>query len=321
MPLPSKMSPSLLLGLILTVCLALSVSACKRPKDDSEQLRIVATTTMITDLARQIGGERVEVTSIMEPGGDPHTYQPVPSDSKEVARSHLVLINGLMLEGWIEDLVRNAGGERPVVTISDGVEPLDDPAYPGNPDPHIWFSVPLWKQAAENVRDALIEADPDGAEHYRERASAYLEELDALDAWVREQVARVPAERRHLVTSHDAFQYLGRTYGIEVRAIQGISTTSEASAAELRDIVDHVRRHDIPALFIETSVNPKLIEQVRAETGARIGGTLYSDSLGPWDGPAGTYTGMVRSNIETLVDALRDGDEPDADTPPRVDNR
>lgn len=291
-------------GLLVLAFLTSAVLGCKPPKEERETRRVIATTTMIADLAREIGGDRIEVTSIMEPGGDPHTYQPVPSDSKAVARSELVLINGLMLEGWIEDLVRNAGGDQPVVAVSDGVETLDDPAYEGNPDPHIWFSVPRWKQAAINVRDALIEIDPEGAEGYRERTAAYLEELDALDDWVRSEIGRLPEARRHLVTSHDAFQYFGEEYGVEVMAVQGISTTSEASAAELRDVVDHVREHDIPAIFVESSVNPKLIEQVERETGVEIGGTLHSDSLGPWDGPAGTYVGMVRSNVSTFVEAL-----------------
>lgn len=296
-----------LLGLGLAF-LVLTVFAttfgCERPREEREAQRVIATTTMIADLAREIGGDRVEVTSIMEPGGDPHTYQPVPSDSKAVARSQLVLINGLMLEGWIEDLVRNAGGDQPVVTVSDGVETIDDPAYEGNPDPHIWFSVPRWKKATVNVRDALIAMDPEGEEHYRERTAAYLTELDELDAWVRSEIERIPPEHRHLVTSHDAFQYFGVTYGINVMAVQGISTTSEASAAELRDVIDHVREHEIPAIFVESSVNPKLIEQVQRETGVEIGGTLYSDSLGPWDGPAGSYIGMVRANTKTLVEAL-----------------
>lgn len=293
---------------LLVVVLAVLLGGCKPPREEAERHRVVATTTMLADLARAIGGDRIEVTSIMKPGGDPHTYQPVPSDSQTVARSRLVLVNGLALEGWIEDLVRNAGGKPTIVTASRGIEPLDDPGYPGNPDPHIWFSIPLWKQVAQNVRDALIEADPEGEQHYRERAEAYLAELEALDAWVREQIASLPPERRHLVTSHDAFQYLGRTYGIEVRAIQGISTTAEASAAEMRQIVDHVRTHRIPAVFIETSVNPRLIEQVQAETGARIGGTLYSDSLGPAGSDAATYVGMIRHNISTLVTALGTGE-------------
>lgn len=293
---------------LLVVVLAVLLGGCKPPREEAERRRVVATTTMLADLARAIGGDRIEVTSIMKPGGDPHTYQPVPSDSQTVARSRLVLVNGLALEGWIEDLVRNAGGKPTIVTASRGIEPLDDPGYPGNPDPHIWFSIPLWKQVAQNVRDALIEADPEGEQHYRERAEAYLAELEALDAWVREQIASLPPERRHLVTSHDAFQYLGRTYGIEVRAIQGISTTAEASAAEMRQIVDHVRTHRIPAVFIETSVNPRLIEQVQAETGARIGGTLYSDSLGPAGSDAATYVGMIRHNISTLVTALGTGE-------------
>lgn len=300
------MAPNLIRTFLLLALTGVLVGGCKPPKEDQGKIRVVATTTMLADLVSEIGGEHVETIGIMKPGGDPHLYQPVPSDSRNVARSQLVIMNGLELEGWVEELVRNAGGDddRPVVEATAGIKALDDPLNPGNPDPHVWFSVPKWKKVTANVRDALIDVDPEHEDYYRERADNYLAELDALDEWVRDQVALIPEEKRHLVTSHDAFNYLGDTYGLEVMAVQGISTASEASAAELREVIDYVRDNDVPAIFVETSVRPALIEQVQRETGSEIGGTLYSDSLGALDGEAGTYIGMVESNITTLVTAL-----------------
>lgn len=293
---------------MMVLVLGLMVVACKPPEgSEASKPQVVATTTMIADLARELGGDRVHVMGIMKPGGDPHLYQPVPSDSQSVARANLVLKNGLKLEGWLEELLENAGGARNVVAVSEGVSTLDDPVYAGNPDPHIWHDVKRWRRAAENVRDALIEMDPEGKGYYTERATAYLAELDALDAWVREQVAKIPEDKRHVVTSHDAFQYFGQSYGFQVRAIQGISTESEASAADLRETIEYVKTHQLPAVFIETSVKPALMEKVKLEAKTSIGGTLYSDSLGPADSRAGTYIGMIRANVTTVVEALAPG--------------
>jgi len=287
---------------ITLVTLLIGAVGCKPKETGAPQ--VVATTTMIADTARVIAGDRVKVVSILKPGGDPHVYQPVPSDSKKVARSKLVLMNGLKLEGWMEDLARNAGGDVKVITVTQGITPLDDPAHPGNPDPHVWFDVQRWIMSAKNIRDALKEIDPEGAAGYDERAAAYIQKLEALDAKIKKAIACIPADKRVVVTSHDAFQYFGHAYGLEVRAVQGISTESEASAAELRDVIDFVRAKNLPAVFIETSVSEKNIEAVTRETNAKVGGTLYSDSLGPSDSPAATYITMVEHNTETLVQAL-----------------
>ncbi len=296
------------LTLMALVAVAVAAAtACKPSGDGSEKdgrKRVVATTTMIEDLARQIGGDDIEVTGIMRPGGDPHLYQPTPGDARSIAKADLVLTNGLKLEGWIDDLVRNAGGDAKVAVVGDGVAALKDPLKTNYPDPHFWHDVGLWKTAAANTRDALVAMDPAHADGYRSRATAYLAELDALDVWVKERVASLPKNRRTLVTSHDAFQYFGKAYGFDVIAIQGLSTQSEAGAQDLARVVETVRSHEVPAIFVETSVNPKLIEQVSRETGAKVGGTLFSDSLGGKDGPAGTYVGMIRANVTQVVDAL-----------------
>lgn len=293
-----------LLGLLM-----LTLVACKGEGGQSnhpDRLQAAATTTMITDLVREIGGEHVEVSGIMKPGGDPHLYQPTPADAQLVARSQIVFVNGLHLEGWIDRLVENAGGERPVVVVSKGIEAQADPFKKGYPDPHIWFNVGHWVTAAENVRDGLIKADPAHQAAYEKEAARYIRELRTLDQWVKAEVNRLPENRRHLITSHDAFNYFGKAYGFQVKGVQGISTESEAGARDVAEIVDHIRRHRIPAIFVETSVNPQLIEQISRETGAKIGGTLYSDSLGPQDSPASTYVGMVKENVRMIVEALHE---------------
>lgn len=292
----------------LLLCLSLLVASACKPADEDRggPKRVVATTTMIADLARAIGGDRVVVQGIMRPGGDPHLYQPTPSDAQSIARADLVLTNGLKLEGWIDDLVRNAGGTASVAVVGEGISPLKDPLKTNYPDPHIWHDVGLWKIAAGNTRDALVAIDPANAAHYESRALIYLAELDRLDKWVKERVATLSPDRRTLVTSHDAFQYFGKAYGFEVIAIQGLSTQTEAGAQDLARVVELVRSKNVPAIFVETSVNPKLIEQVSRETGTKVGGTLYSDSLGDANGDAGTYAGMIRANVNQVVHALGD---------------
>lgn len=285
---------------------AVALVGCASANVDNGKVDAVATTTMIADLAREVGGERVVVHGIMKPGGDPHLYQPTPADARQVAQSEIVFVNGLHLEGWIDRLIENAGGDRPVVTVSKGIQSQADPLRKGYPDPHIWFNVRYWVTAAENVRDGLIALDPAGKADYLAQGQRYIDQLKALDQWVLAEIGRLPAERRHLITSHDAFNYFGRAYGFQVKGVQGISTESEAGARDVAKIVDHIRQHRIPAIFIETSVNPQLIEQISRETGIKIGGTLFSDSLGPAQGPAGTYVGMVKENVRMIVEALRE---------------
>jgi zinc/manganese transport system substrate-binding protein len=273
-------------------------------KSAREKPVAVATTTMIGDMVREVAGERVEVKVILKPGQDPHIYKPVPSDPKTIAESDIVFINGLRLEEWIEEMIAHAGGRRPVVVVSKGIEPLFSPQL-NKPDPHCWFDVTLAMKYVENIRDALIEFDPAGETVYRENAEKYLRELEELDAWVFEQVAQIPPHHRKLVTSHDAFGYFGRRYGFQVVAVQGVSTEAAAQAQDVARLIDYIRREKIPAIFVETSVNPKLVEQIARETGAKIGGTLFSDSTDWPDQPGGTYIGMVRENIKTIVGALQ----------------
>lgn len=292
-------------------CVALIlVSGCEKktpPMPDDGRPIIVVSTTMLTDLTRQIGGDAVRVEGIMSPGGDPHLYQPTPKDARLVASSHLVIKSGLKLEGWIDDLLDNAGGTRPTVIASRGVKPIHMEGFVDGVDPHFWFDLEAWTVAAKNVSQALISLigkDTPQADEIRKRMQDYLQQVGRLDIWVRDMLRTIPKEERMLVSSHDAFNYFGRAYDIEVVGVQGVSTDQVASQRDLANIIEKVKKHQVKAVFVETSVNPALIEQVARETGAKLAGPLYSDSIGAADGPAGTFVGTVTENIRMLTEAL-----------------
>ena len=294
-------------------------AGCKESKPMANNGRpiVVTTTTMLGDLVRQIAGDVVDARSIMKPGGDPHLYQPTPQDARIIASSSLVVTSGLHLEGWIDDLVRNAGGERPVAVAASRVEPIRMENSPGGVDPHFWFDLGAWALATDEVSEHVVRlVGPDTAEGARvlESTARYRSELDRLDAWTRAQLSSVPREQRVLVTSHDAFNYFGRAYGLEVIGIQGISTESEASMADVSKTADLIRERGIKAIFVESSVNSSAIERIARDTGIRIGGELFSDSVGPagemetvggetYD--LGTYLGMMKHNVNTIVEALK----------------
>lgn len=273
----------------------------------AETKTVVATTTMLADMARVVGKDVVEVKSIMKPGGDPHLHQPTPGDAKMVARSHLVLTSGLYLEGWIEDLVKNAGGKRKVIVASKGVKPITMEGSPGGVDPHFWFDIKAWSTAVDNVSAGMIElvgADSKGAQKIKSNTKAYKTRLHKLDAWVTHQLNTVPKEKRVVITSHDAFNYFGRAYAVEVVGIQGSSTEQEASQRDVANTIELVKKKGVSAIFVETSVNPALIKQVAKETGAKALGPLYSDSLGAKGTPAESYVGMITEDVRIIVTGL-----------------
>lgn len=287
----------------------LGVTACQSQGVDvrTEVKSVVTTTTMLRDLVSTLGGSHVRVESLVGVGADPHVFQPKPSSARAVAQSDLVVTNGLSLEGWIDDLIANAGGARPVVVASTGVTPIRMEGFKAGTDPHFWFDPTLWAVAATNVASGLDRLFSDSREAQTEIAKnleAYLAQLDALDAWTRARLATIPEKQRVLVTSHDAFNYFGRAFALEVVGIQGLSTESEASQRDVARVIDLVRARGVPAVFVESSVNPALIERVARETGAEKRGPLYSDSLGDAQGPAGTYIGMVEENVRLVVEGL-----------------
>lgn len=279
--------------------------------------RVLATTNLVADTARRLGGAEVAVEGLMGPGVDPHLYKPSESDVRRLSEADLILYNGLHLEGKMAELLERLAHERPVAAVTAALpaaELRSPPEFSGQPDPHVWFDVALWSQTVEPVAEALARVAPAHRATFLERARVYRAELAELDAWVQARVAEIPPERRVLVTAHDAFGYFGRAYGVEVVGLQGISTLSEAGLADVERVVDLVASRKIPAIFVESSVPRRSIEAVQAAVRSKggaveIGGELYSDSLGPADGPAGTYVGMVKTNVDHLVTALA-GDRP-----------
>jgi manganese/zinc/iron transport system substrate-binding protein len=275
-------------------------------------LRVVATTGMIADAAERIGGGRVLVDGLMGPGVDPHGYKASAGDVRRLARADLVLYNGLHLEAAMGEVLEGMGRRKRTVRATEWIEPaqlLAPAEFEGSWDPHVWFDVRLWALVVRRVGAALSEADPPGAAEYDARTAEYVLELEALDAWVRERVGLLPPERRVLITAHDAFNYFGRAYGFEVMGLQGISTSAEAGTADVQRLARELVARRIPAVFVETSIPRRTLEAVRAAAAARgfhveIGPDLYSDALGSAGTPAGTYVGMVRHNVESIVGAL-----------------
>lgn len=276
-------------------------------------IEIVTTTGMVADVARNVGGEYVDVTALMGEGVDPHLYKASPGDVSLLQGADLILYSGLHLEGKMGDILVKLARQRPTYAVTEAVPEHilnEPPEFQGQYDPHIWFDVNLWSETVQFVRDLLKEFDPDHAEYYQQQAEQYLAELKELDEYVRRRIAEIPEERRVLVTAHDAFGYFGEAYGMEVLAIQGISTESEAGIHKVNELVDTLVERNIKAVFVESSVSDKNIKALIEGARARgheitIGGSLYSDAMGPEGTPEGTYVGMVHHNVDTIVDALK----------------
>jgi zinc/manganese transport system substrate-binding protein len=269
----------------------------------------VATFSILGDLVRQVGGERVEVTTLVGPNGDAHVYSPTPADGRRLADARVIFTNGLNFEGWIDRLIKSSGAKAPKVEASRGVKPLEDREGGhghghGSLDPHAWQSIGNAKIYAANIRDALIAADPDGKAAYEAQAAAYLVRLDEVEAQAKSLAARIPPERRKIITSHDAFRYFEAAYGIDFVSPQGVSTDAEASAKDVGRIIQQIRREKIAAVFVENVSDARLMERIAKETGARIGERVYSDALSEPGGPAGTYIDMMRHNIRAFSAAL-----------------
>jgi len=293
-----------LFTIILTVSILFGCGG-KDNKIKSGKIRTVSSITIINDIVKNIGGDKIEAVSICGVGLDPHTYKPKPNDPRLISESDIVFINGFALEHWIEEMVRNAGGNKKVVTVTEGLTPMTDEKGYGDPDPHAWFNVQNVKTYATNIEKALSEYDKPNAQYYKQNLESYLKKLDSLDAWIKTEIAMIPAEKRVLITSHDAFRYFGKAYGLEVRGLQGISTEAKAQTEDVKKLIDLIKERKLSSVFIETSVNPKLLEEISKETGATVGGTLFSDSVGNEGTPEGTYTGAVTFNVNTIVKALK----------------
>jgi zinc/manganese transport system substrate-binding protein len=271
------------------------------PVRGDERLNVVASFSILADFVRNVGGDKVDVTPLVGPNGDIHVYAPAPSDAKTMGEVKLLVINGLGLEGWLPRLVQSSGSKAAIVTASNGIAPL---SHGSEADPHAWQSVANAKIYVANIRDALVAADPGDAAAFRTNADRYLAQLDALDAEVRAAVAQIPPERRKVISTHNAFGYFAASYGIEFIAPSGVSTENEPSARDIAAIIRQIKGEKIPAVFLENISDDRLIRRIAAETGAKLGGTLYSDSLTGEKGPAPTYIDLVRHNIKALTSAL-----------------
>lgn len=316
----------LFFSLFVVVPLLLTIG-CAREADSGgagdftdRKMQVVATTNIIGDLVRQVGGDQVALTTLMGPGVDPHLYRASEGDVQTMAEADLVLYNGLHLEGKMTDVFAQMN-RRSVPTSALAEEALPDSLlipsseYASSYDPHVWFDVELWSQVARHVGDVLAARDTARAETYRQNAAAYAQRLDSLDQYVASRAQRIPEQQRVLITSHDAFRYLGQAYDIEVRGLQGISTATEAGTRDVQSLADFVVDRRIPALFVESSVSPRGIEAVQAAVRDRgfeveLGGTLYGDALGDRGTRQGTYVGALRHNIDTIVEGLLDDQSP-----------
>ncbi len=270
----------------------------------AEKLKLVASFSILGDMAQLVGGDDVDVKTLVGPDGDAHVYEPSPADAKTIVSANLVIVNGLGFEGWMERLIASSGYAGPVVVASHGIEPLAFSGEGLTQDPHAWQSLANGRIYVANIRDALIAADGEHADKYRANAAHYLKQIDALDRWVKNEIATVPAGKRKVITSHDAFQYFARRYGVQFIAPLGVSTESEASAADIARLIDQIRAGKVRAVFMENITDARLIRQLESDGGAYVGGTLYSDALSSAGGPAATYLAMFRHNVIQLVEGM-----------------
>jgi zinc/manganese transport system substrate-binding protein len=294
-------------ALAATALAALFVAASARAQD---RLNVIASFSILGDFVKNVGGDRLEVATLVGPNGNAHVYAPSPGDAKKVADAKLVFVNGLGFEGWLERLVKASGTKAPIVVATKGIKPLERAGEHGHDhdhgraDPHAWQSVANAKIYVANIRDALIAADPAGKDAYLANAAAYLAKLDVLERDVREVVAKIPADRRRVITSHSAFGYFQDAYGVSFIAPQGVSTEAEVSAKDVAAIIAQIRKQKVAAVFLENVTDPRLVEQIARETGANVGGTLYSDALTDDKGDATTYIDLIRHNLRQLASAL-----------------
>jgi zinc/manganese transport system substrate-binding protein len=299
----------------------------------ADPLKVVASFSIIADFARNVGGDKVEITTLVGPNGDAHVYEPKPADAVAMSKADVVLVNGLHFEGFLARLVETSGSKASIAELTKGVKPLkmkaefaeegenheghtteeaahdhaaeaDDGHDHGDIDPHAFQSVGNAKIYVANIADAFCQADAAACETYKSNAASYLATLDALDAEVKAAVAAIPADKRTIITSHDAFGYFEQEYGVTFHAPEGISTEADPSAADVAKLIQQIRHDKASAIFVENITNPRLVEQIAGETGLKVGGELYSDALSDADGPAATYVDLMRHNIATIKGAI-----------------
>jgi zinc/manganese transport system substrate-binding protein len=294
---------------LAALLLLASIFGLPASADAADKIKAVASFSILGDMVKQVGGDRIELATLVGPDGDAHVFEPTPSDAKTLAGAQILFMNGLGFEGWMERLEKSSGFKGKVVVASEGVKPRtmteeEDGKAEEITDPHAWQSLANGKLYIANIRNGLIAVDPDGKAIYEANAAKYLDEIGAEDEAVKAALAKLPEDRRKIITSHDAFGYFGAAYGLKVIAPEGVSTEAEASAKDVAKIIRQIRAEHIPAVFMENITDHRLLDQIARETGAKIGGTLYTDALSPPDGPAPTYLDMFRNNVGVLTAAL-----------------
>ena len=265
---------------------------------------VVATASMMGDMAENIAGDAVIVKTIVPIGGDPHLYDPTPKDAQLANKADLVLMNGLTFEGWLTDLVANSGTKAKTVRVTEGIDPIESAAYKNSADPHAWMDASLGLIYIKNIKDALVELAPEHQQTFEFNYGVYKKQIEDLDQYIIKQIQTIPAEQRVLITSHDAFQYYGRRYGVRLEAILGTSTDAEVQTSDIMRLNKVIQSSKVPAVFIESTVNPKLLEQLAKDNDIVIGGKLYADSIGDKDSPAPSYIDMLKYNTDVIVKAL-----------------
>jgi len=299
---------------ILTLMMSILLTGCTDAKKDDGNFRIVTTTSMITDLVKNVGGDKVSVTGLMGAGVDPHLYKASEGDVSKLSQADMILYNGLQLEGKLVEVFENMQRQKiNTIAISDALDKKDligSTLFASNYDPHIWFAVENWEKATQFVADELSKALPEHREEFQANAKRYLGALKALKAELREEINTLPEEQRRLVTAHDAFNYFSRSFGFDVVGLQGISTATEAGVQDVQKTASYIIEHKVKAIFIESSVPKRTVEALQAAVNSKnhqvaVGGTLFSDALGNPGTPEGTYIGMFRYNVKTIVNALK----------------
>ena len=270
----------------------------------AEKPVVVATASIFADMALQIGDTLIEVETIVPIGGDPHTYEPRPSDLNLLNKASVILKNGLSFEKWMNKLIENSGTEASVVLITEGVESIQSDTYDNSPDPHAWMDAENGLIYAKNIYVTLLELLPEHKDQLEQSYLEYKDQIEKTEVYIKEQISSIPENQRILITSHDAFKYYGRKYGLQLESILGTSTDAEAQTKDVERIIQIIRASKVPAVFIETTVNPKMLKQIATDNGITVGGSLFSDSIGDKDSEAPTYLDMLRYNTQTIATAL-----------------
>lgn len=291
-------------ALLIVIILISGCSANEVSTKNKDKKKALSTINIINDFVKNVAGDKIGAVSLLPVGSDPHIYEPVPRDVQQIVDSDIVFYNGFNLEKWLEELLENAGGQRQSFQVAKGLEPRKNAR--GDPDPHLWMDPASAIKYVENIRDVLMQFNAENADSYRKNAENYINELKELDRWIKEKVQEIPEKNRKLVTTHDAYAYFGERYRFKVvGSIWGITTEDEPSAQEIARLVDVIKSENVQTVFVETTINPKLMERVAKDAGINIGKPLYGDSLGLHGSGADTYIGMMKTNVNNIVEGLR----------------